>query len=1000
MVDVELTKKMLRAVLQSNKNGVSTARLQSDYRALTGEFIPHKQMGYPTLEGFLRSVPSVVRMEHSRTGEPVCFAAVCQETAHIAQLVARQRNSKRTGRSQLVNCHMRVKPASTYVLNGETRPRTSLRQPQYTSHSSYGTSHQTRNKRPSHQAMIANISPCEETAQLSPTLAYSCHLSQIQDNLTQLLCKYNRGVWLSKLPELYKDFFKEDLHVSTVRNLENWKHICLVEKPGSNIADRLVYPAPAIKSSPTLAPAPNKPLSSSLDACSLLTPPASPVLVTQGSLHSCQAVSTDMKQMLRELLEKYSNGLWAHALPKLFQEAYGLTFPLNILSDLSVLADMCVVDYPMPDNHRKAILYSLPPLEGHRAKPVQVVSTRRPALQPHGRPPVPPLVMPKEDYPSVLLVEASSTDNIVLRYVGEGYSQVQEAMEDSMSKYYSVKDRGRLRPSKLTVGGLYAVMVEDDEVLRVQLDEVLREKVKVYYVDHGFSEAVYKDTLLELDEQFLSLPFQASTCKLAGLSPFCVDLEVLRVLESKACGRILLAEILDRDVPLVVLYDTSQEEDININSACLKAMQDKSMANPLQVNSTYLNVSVTNICSDGAIFCQLPSRGLAKLRDVMEKIELHMRSQFSPELLVAKPFCGKICLAHHKGKWSRVEIINLHGNHVLDVLFFDLGLPASLEVTELREIPPPFLRDLMTIPAQGIKCYLAELSGEVGPWSPAAILWLRDTVDTIKECSMRLAKLDEAGQVHIYLFQSNCCQDINSSINRQLLTSGLWKSEQSPAAPQGRAAVDAVLPEPTKEPQLPPVLELPNVGENMDSFVSVACHPGHFVLQPWQDLYKLMVLMGEMILYYNCVEADEPVTPEHHGLYAAKVASNWYRVRVNGILTNGLLSVYELDYGKHELVTASQLRPLIREFRQLPFQAIPAQLAGVTQLRWSEEASMVFRHHVEKKPLVARLESVQEAAQPWDRKVTVYLVDTSQENRDFWVHKTMAAFVHELDEAS
>lgn len=68
MTDIELVKKMLRAVLQSNKNGVSVSRLQSDYRALTGEFIQHKQMGYPSLEGFLRSIPSVVRMEH-RLGE-------------------------------------------------------------------------------------------------------------------------------------------------------------------------------------------------------------------------------------------------------------------------------------------------------------------------------------------------------------------------------------------------------------------------------------------------------------------------------------------------------------------------------------------------------------------------------------------------------------------------------------------------------------------------------------------------------------------------------------------------------------------------------------------------------------------------------------------------------------------------------------------------------------------------------------------------------------------
>lgn len=55
---------------------------------------------------------------------------------------------------------------------------------------------------------------------------------------------------------------------------------------------------------------------------------------------------------------------------------------------------------------------------------------------------------------------------------------------------------------------------------------------------------------------------------------------------------------------------------------------------------------------------------------------------------------------------------------------------------------------------------------------------------------------------------------------------------------------------------------------------------------------------------------------------------SWHRVLVKGVLSNGLVSVYELDYGKHELISCTQLRPLIKEFRQLPFQGITAQLAG------------------------------------------------------------------------
>lgn len=63
----------------------------------------------------------------------------------------------------------------------------------------------------------------------------------------------------------------------------------------------------------------------------------------------------------------------------------------------------------------------------------------------------------------------------------------------------------------------------------------------------------------------------------------------------------------------------------------------------------------------------------------------------------------------------------------------------------------------------------------------------------------------------------------------------------------------------------------------MDVFVSVACHPGHFVVQPWQELYKLIVLMGEMILYYNRVQDDKSLVVEKNLIYAAKVENKYVK---------------------------------------------------------------------------------------------------------------------------
>ncbi|XP_062865139.1 tudor domain-containing protein 7A isoform X2 [Trichomycterus rosablanca] len=1030
MCDGELVKKMLRAVLQSSKSGVALSRLQGDYRALTGEFIPHSQLGYRTLEIYLRSIPSVVQLRHSHTGEVVCFAAICEETAHIAQLVARQKSSKKSSSSHLLNCHMRAKTSSLFTRNAV--PRSSLRQPSQMNRSSHGFTPQssgslTGSQSDQRQVYINNRVPAPHSKNLlgpvmqdkfqhNVTTHKICKNSDgdvqlIQSRMKQLLEKYNSGVWLSKLPELYKTMFNQELPSPTLQLLETWTHVCTVEKPGGvNVMGHLIYPAKECSVKPNASPpvlqkpskTPSKPIKPSITQSPAFpfTKPMRPV--TPESLsHSLPtppstpppSVSQDVKNKVRELLNKYSNGLWAHALPRLFQEVFRCDFPESLLDDLSPLAEICFIEYPVPANRTKAILYTLPTIS---TPPKPCPRPGLPVITCAGNLGVPPLPQPNEEFPSVLVIEANSTDSVIFRYVGKGFSQALEKMEEDMFEFYKTQKPGYSIYSP-TLAQLVAVAADDECLLRAQVHQITENDVKVYYVDHGFSEVVNRQKLWQLADRFLSLPFQATSCQLAGLEPFSEEKAVLKTLESVAFGKTLLAELVEHEAPpLMVLYDTSQETDININATCLRALQDKTMENPLQVNSSYTNICITKVGSDGSVFCQLPSRGLSKLRDIMDKIELYFISQVSWELLVSQPFCGKVCLARHKDKWARVEIINLHGSRVVDVMFVDLGFPASLELSDLREIPALFIRDLITIPAQAVRCCLVEVEEHEDVWPPDVVLWLRETLINADTCTMKISHLDSTGQVHVYLFLGSGPHDRSSSVNVQLISSfSVCRPapiETVPVHALPEAGDTPLLPNP---PVLTPVLELPGEGQNLDVFVSVACHPGHFVLQPWQELYKLVVLMGEMILYYNRQE-ERRIAIEKNHIYAAKINRNWHRVLVKGVLSNSLVSVYELDYGKHELVHTSQLRTLINEFRQLPFQAIPAQLAGVRQGSWSEEASIVFRNHVEQHPLVAQIHSVQQGAHPWERKLSVYLVDTSQDHCDVWIHNIMAEFIEDI----
>ncbi|XP_041789848.1 tudor domain-containing protein 7A [Chelmon rostratus] len=1217
MSDSESVKKMLRSVLQSSKAGVSVSSLQSEYRSLCGESIPLKKLGYSKLEDYLKSIPSVVRLEYSK-GELRCFATVCQETAHIAQLVAKQRSSKKSGCSQVVNCRMRFKPSKPQLLS--MRPRSSLRQP-----SAGSASNWLANRTQSHggyrgfsasgdyrqlDQRLSCITPVEHRQPAPPppvkqgampdrkeksfakhqeppekppervfrpnhsqSSLYSVELEQ--NRLIQLLEKYCSGLWMSKLPEVYSQMFSQQLHPQVLIDLEKWTRICTVDKPANtHRADCLIYPPlpptpftvstsgnapptsptssstitpissrpstleqPCTPVSPSLAPKPKvspqnplvrptfvfppqavaassgKPWSSvklrspdsspavapwvnfavnanggckgnnNLPTTTLSnkknTPPlaptwnsppstnaprlasshqpdpdSSPLLKVTLFSHSAPCpplkspavvVSSEVLQRIKELLSKYSQGLWAHALPKLFMDTYKTPFPEHILDNLSLLLDICTVEYPMPHDKKRAILYYMSRADMETTDSPQSQRCRSHPL-PSGvevlDPVLPPsLVLPSEQYPSVLITDVKSSNAVTIRYVGENYSNAQEAMEETMHYFYDQSSTHRPLLDPL-LGQLVAVRGEDgEEWTRAQVMKVVDpNKVKVYYVDYGLTVEASKSDLLELHQDFLSLPFQATNVRLAGLEAFSSHPLVLSSLDKLAVGKILLMETLEpyqqNETPMTVLYDTSQDDDVNINSTCLKALQDKTMNNPLTVNATYQDVCVTNVCADGIIYCQLPSRGNLRLKKLLKETEAIFAAQMTSESLVSRPFSGKFCLARYKGKWSRVEITNMYGNRVMEILFIDFGVPATVEVTDLREIPPVLNKDLIIIPPQAVKCRLADLTVPEADWSPKAVLWMKEAVLGSQDCKIKVLKLDQhKGDllVYMYLFIGTDSQELDKSVNHQLAQSELWhklttqnnnntitssnssvdtgnKLTLGSAVSNSIKASTRSLPDTTTETgiqqlPMPPLLELPQPGQNMDVFVPVACHPGYFVLQKWQELHKLVVLMGEMILYYNRMWKINTATHIRKGeVYAAKIDNNWHRVQVKGILANGLVSVYELDHGKHELVPSTLLRPLIDEFRQLPFQAITAQLAGVTQHQWSEEACILFRNHVEDRALVALVESVQEVSQVKDelleRRLTVYLVDTALEDRDLWIHRIMVDIGGELSTAA
>lgn len=141
--------------------------------------------------------------------------------------------------------------------------------------------------------------------------------------------------------------------------------------------------------------------------------------------------NSDFKQKVAEILLKYSSGLWANALPKVYEDAYKVKFPEDILNNLDLLSDVCTVDQ-ICDNPKKAILYAKPQKSVdenlnvteniHIHKDIKAVVEREHTLlmeeakqQCPENLTVPPLIVPAEASPSVLIVELYNTNEVVIR---------------------------------------------------------------------------------------------------------------------------------------------------------------------------------------------------------------------------------------------------------------------------------------------------------------------------------------------------------------------------------------------------------------------------------------------------------------------------------------------------------------------------------------------------------------------------------------------------------
>ncbi|RVE52952.1 hypothetical protein evm_002429 [Chilo suppressalis] len=174
-------------------------------------------------------------------------------------------------------------------------------------------------------------------------------------------------------------------------------------------------------------------------------------------------------------------------------------------------------------------------------------------------------------------------------------------------------------------------------------------------------------------------------------------------------------------------------------------------------------------------------------------------------------------------------------------------------------------------------------------------------------------------------------------------------------------------------------------GAMLEVLVGEVYSPSHFwVLRLGERHHAAMEdIMDQMTRYYSHGEGRAralSLGAVRVGHYCSSVyEGDWHRSLIVRILDSETVKVRHVDYGTVETVRVSALKPLRREWGQLPAQAVRARLAGVRPCgrgrRWPHAASAAFLRAVRDTRLVANLV----CQDPQEDIIEVFLINTSTE---------------------
>ncbi|KAF7287644.1 hypothetical protein GWI33_005992 [Rhynchophorus ferrugineus] len=563
---------------------------------------------------------------------------------------------------------------------------------------------------------------------------------------------------------------------------------------------------------------------------------------------------------------------------------------------------------------------------------------------------------------------AISVNEIWCRQIGTEESKLYVDMMQRLQMYYQECEK-QLIPRTICRAGYYVARY-DDEFCRVRAVNVKDQDVDCFFIDWGDELSIPKSNIFEIRREYAYAQAQAFVCRLSGLeelygisgaSQSITSLEKMQV-ELEMAVENPTTSNTNEALP-VFMYSLETGKSINEELIPKLTME---LASPTLQKDTITEAYVSNIEPNGDVYVQIRTQGYENFCNLKEQIENQFKCNSMDNILYNVTKNNSVGMLYFikrsNGIWYRAKLIDWSPKEKLYPLdkineVFSNYPHQALKLRMALDKIPDDFIDLASKPLQPDNPVLLKVVG-------------------VGEDNVRLVEL----------FKRNTDGGL-FCINKSIALESEIKQKNGDHSAKGKTKFSTNLSFAGNVPSAgylksPP---LPDRGNYFEVCIPFAVNPYNFFVQPLKSKPQLDGMMEELQMCYKDVQYGklniDDILPGN--IYASKHDDGfWYRTSVIKVIHSGSVSVFFCDFGYYQTLHVKQLVPLDDEFKQLPYQALKAKLTGVKpiQSKWTMEGCDEFKKMIEKKNFVALyVDQEKDILYESDIILKIILIDTSSD---------------------